>query len=126
MPSNSFNHARVESIVHLPYNYSFYYCNDQEKTMHMTLECIYTSLMKIINYIMVNDGIEFMLIDNNDVITLTLLREQSQVDHTINLSNIPFVYPLCKTIFILFLYIICSSKLDYWHLMVQGSLVTNN
>ena len=51
---------------------------------------------------MVNDGIELMLIDNNDVITLTLLREQSQVDHTINLSNIPFVYLLCKTIFIFF------------------------
>ena len=67
---------------------------------------------------MVNDGIELMLIDKNDVITLTLLTEQSQVDHTINLSNIPFVYSLCKTIFILFLYIICSSKLDFWQSMV--------
>ena len=66
-----------------------------------------------INYNIVNDGIEFMLIDNNDFITLTLLLEQSQVDHTINLSNIPFVYSLCKMI-LTYLYIICSSKLDYW------------
>ena len=51
---------------------------------------------------MVNDGIELMLIDNNDVITLTLLREQSQVDHTMNLSNIPFVYLVSKMIFIFF------------------------
>ena len=70
-----------------------------------------------INYKIVNDGIEFMLIDNNDFTALTLLLEQSQVDHTINLSNIPFVYSLCKTIFI-YLYIICSSKLDYWQSMV--------
>ena len=70
-----------------------------------------------INYKIVNDGIEFMLIDSNYFTVLTLLLEQSQVDHTINVSNIPFVYSLCKMIFI-YLYIICSSKLDYWQSMV--------